>query len=376
MRAARVLGLLLGALLAGGAAHAQAGASPAGATVDGRVTDAAGEGVPGASVFLAGTRLGAAADADGRYRLGPVPPGRYDLVASAVGFAPATVPVDLGAGDRRTVALQLASAPVPLREVTVTGDRRDERRNFERFRAAFLGRTPSAGATTIRNPEVLRFEPTTGGGLTARARVPLRIENRALGLRLTFVLDAFATDPGDRGSRWRGAALFEDLPPRDARERAAWADARRAAYRGSFRHFLRALAAGTTDDEGFRVYATEGLDLDVDPLGRVVSPEASLDALVTAGPRGVRRLRAGGYLQVLYVREGVAAAYYAATGQDVPEAEREREHQRSIVRLPRGVADFDADGVLRDPYAVTKYGYWAWEDRVSHLLPRDYTDAD
>ncbi len=77
------LGLVVAALVAAGPALA--------AVVSGRVTDERnGSPVSWASVELAETGLGAAADSLGRYVIANVPPGDYLVMASAVGFAPET----------------------------------------------------------------------------------------------------------------------------------------------------------------------------------------------------------------------------------------------------------------------------------------------
>jgi hypothetical protein len=56
-------------------------------TLRGRVVNAADEQpVPFASVFLANTNKGTTADGEGRFTLANVPTGRYELVASSVGF--------------------------------------------------------------------------------------------------------------------------------------------------------------------------------------------------------------------------------------------------------------------------------------------------
>ncbi|MFN3693471.1 MAG: carboxypeptidase-like regulatory domain-containing protein, partial [Ignavibacterium sp.] len=55
--------------------------------ITGKVTDEqTGEPVVGANVVVEGTFLGAAADLDGFYSIGNVPPGTYRLIVSAVGY--------------------------------------------------------------------------------------------------------------------------------------------------------------------------------------------------------------------------------------------------------------------------------------------------
>src|SRR5690606_8573506 len=59
--------------------------------IAGTVTDAAtGEPLPGANVLIVETTRGAAADADGSYYILNVPPGRYEVRASMVGYEPVT----------------------------------------------------------------------------------------------------------------------------------------------------------------------------------------------------------------------------------------------------------------------------------------------
>jgi protocatechuate 3,4-dioxygenase beta subunit len=79
----RLLALLalLAALAASGPAAAQTG------KLSGRVTDGAGQPIPGANVVLDGTTTGAATDVDGRYFILNIRPDTYTIRFSAVGFA-------------------------------------------------------------------------------------------------------------------------------------------------------------------------------------------------------------------------------------------------------------------------------------------------
>ena len=78
--------LLLAALLPA-TLHAGSTGKVAGKVVD-RQT---GEGIPGVNIILTGTTLGAATNLDGEYTILNVPPGTYELKATAIGYAPVTV---------------------------------------------------------------------------------------------------------------------------------------------------------------------------------------------------------------------------------------------------------------------------------------------
>ena len=109
--------LLLASLLAGLAAPVAAQIG----TVEGRVTDArTGETIPGANVLVEGTTIGASTDADGVFSFA-APPGTYQLLASFVGYLPASQPVVVAEGQTRRIEVALEEDLLGLDEVFVVG---------------------------------------------------------------------------------------------------------------------------------------------------------------------------------------------------------------------------------------------------------------
>ena len=97
---------------------------PGTGVVEGVVRDAeTGEGLAGANVRVVGTALGAATDADGRFRLADVPGGAQSVQATFVGYTSATAEVDVPEGGRAEAELSLSPADVQV-EVVVAGSRR------------------------------------------------------------------------------------------------------------------------------------------------------------------------------------------------------------------------------------------------------------
>jgi len=93
-------------------------------TIIGRVTaQSTGEPLP-ARVAIAGSALGALANADGRYRVSGVPPGSVTLRVSYIGYAATDRVVTVAAGETATADMSLALSPFSLDEVrvTATGD--------------------------------------------------------------------------------------------------------------------------------------------------------------------------------------------------------------------------------------------------------------
>jgi len=87
----------------------------------GRVYDAkTGEGLPGANVILEGLRMGAATDLDGSYEILHVPPGKYTLHFSMIGYRDVTVRNVRVEADRTTeinVAMEESAVQVEPVEV-------------------------------------------------------------------------------------------------------------------------------------------------------------------------------------------------------------------------------------------------------------------
>jgi len=134
-------------------------------SVAGRVTDAkTGQGIPGASVSLDGTRWRATTDENGAYRLVEVTPGTYTLTASRIGYTRQSKSVTVAAGQEATLDVRLEVSASPLDAVVVTGTMVPtevkalptpisvitaediERQNLQRVDQVFRGQVPGAVA--------------------------------------------------------------------------------------------------------------------------------------------------------------------------------------------------------------------------------------
>ena len=99
-------------------------AVPPNGTISGIVQDIAGEPLPGANVVLVGTRLGAASGIDGRFSVGNVPIGTYDLAVSLLGYQRNILErVDVAGRSDRELTIFLEEEAIRMNEVQVTADR-------------------------------------------------------------------------------------------------------------------------------------------------------------------------------------------------------------------------------------------------------------
>ena len=91
-------------------------------TITGTVTDlGTGQPLPRADVSVVGTRLGATADAAGKYRIVGVTAGQVELHARLIGYKVIDRTVSVGDGQTVTVNFAMETAPLSLNAVVVTG---------------------------------------------------------------------------------------------------------------------------------------------------------------------------------------------------------------------------------------------------------------
>lgn len=341
-------------------------------TLSGTVRDAeSGEPLPGANVFIAGSLLGTSTGRDGSYELLGVPAGALRLYVSMIGYEPDFRDMLLRTEAVRRFDFSLAPRVYELEGIAVEAkEDKGWQRRLERFKNLFIGQTPNAGMTEITNPLILDFEGS-GGELRAMAPEPLEIENLALGYRVKYFLKDFSATP--QRTRYDGEPLFEEMQPSNPEQATEWQTNRKEAFIGSFRHFLLALIAGRTEEQGFKTYARTVMgDLSVAEMGNRPNQGTrfpiSPSELFKPGDRPNEYvLDFTGFVEIVFTGEVEDESYLEWALQ----SRRRPKYQTSWIRLERGPTTFDWKGDVVDPYGVTFYGYLAFE-RVADEVPREY----
>ena len=355
-------------------------AQPTTAVLTGTVTDADGQPLPGANVFITQSQRGTISNAEGQFRLANVPLGAYRLVASIIGYETKSEDLVLReSGEVRTVNFRLKEDEFELGEVTVesTQDAKWQER-YKRFERRFVGETENAAETEILNPYVLDFEEKRGT-LSARAAEPLIIENRALGYRVRYALTAFEAQ--SNSNFYDGEPLFEELEPADEVEWVRWQANRRKAYMGSPRHLIRSLIAGDTEEQGFKLFLLPaqgpGGFGGIGGGGNRASSRfpTTPSEILKADRGGDWKLTYYGILQTIYVGEPEEAAFLDrewSREQRAPSSV-----QTSEIRFPiaEDTAKLDRFGQELDPRSIILSGYMAYE-RFADELPREYGLAE
>lgn len=122
-------------------------------TVTGKVTDEAGESIPGVNVLVKGTSVGTTSDSNGDYTLN-VPDGAGVLVFSFIGYMSQEVSID----NRTVINVTLKTDVISLSEVVVTGYGSQSKRDI------------TGAVSTIDNKQLLST-PSTNVGQALQGKV-------------------------------------------------------------------------------------------------------------------------------------------------------------------------------------------------------------
>ena len=338
-------------------------------TISGKVvnaeTDAA---IPNASVYIANTSQGIMTNDKGFFELKNFPSGNYELVISCIGFT--------------TKIISVSSEKLPLKidvplqtnttELEVVTVQPYEKNGWEKwgqlFLDNFIGTSWVAKQANITNYDVIRFRfSAKNNTLTASANEPLLIDNPGLGYRIKYDLDKFTYDSVEHTVLFQGHCLFEDMlkDPKQISKRLI--KNRKEAYQGSIMHFMRSLYNNRLVEDGFEVHkAIKNNE------GFLVTSQAVMtaDSIVFVTPDSARLLYFKNYLSVTYKNAKADNSYVN------PESGKGGGwKQFSVINLrTEKPITIGYNGNYNPPLNVFSKGYWAWSEKIGHLLPLDYDE--
>lgn len=381
------------------------------------ISFANGSPIASASIFITGTSKGTSSNQAGNFVLNELPhTGSYELVISSIGYATQVFPFT---GDSLPLSLIVKMKPkvTELASVTVEPYEKDGWERWGRtFMESFVGTSAAARQCTIKNYKTLRFRYSKKTNtLIAVADEPLLIENKALGYRIKYQLEDFIYNMKERSLLFVGYTLFEDLSEDKNRVPRRWIVNRKHAYEGSIMHFIRSLCTNQLTNDGFevrrmfkepnlekdrvkKVYAAlwrrssgtgsrivmnSGDSLTVvgdstsyyrqilsqpDFVDIVIPHLLTADSVITRNSDSSAVLYFPNYLDVTYFK-GKEEDEYLEHFRET----RRPGFQRSNVFLLQGNAVvIEASGAYFPPQEFFSSGYWAWSEKMAHLLPMDY----
>lgn len=108
--------------------------------ITGHVVEAGtGEHIPGITISIKGTSLGATTDASGHYAIRNITPGSYDVEARCVGYVTASRHVTVKADETLEINFTIEPDALQLDQVVVTGNRSEVRRRMSSTLVGVLG---------------------------------------------------------------------------------------------------------------------------------------------------------------------------------------------------------------------------------------------
>ena len=329
--------------------------------------------LPGTHVYLANTTIGDITNPNGFFNIQGVQAGTYQIIVTIIGYKPLKQPIEISPGNTTQLTLKMEKDVYQVGEITITDNQpKGWKRDRTRFERMFLGITTNRRRCEIENPYVLSFEKNHGI-FTASASEPLIIVNRSIGYKVTYLLSEFSADGGE--FRFVGEPLFEELEPKDEKEAKRWENRRQETFAGSFRHLLRSMAAGTSYEDGFRLYLFDTLywqkpHRHLMDYFEEAGAEISADSLVKAHLQPhMRTMEFPGYLHVFYLNEMMDRDFYEWIAMSYNAS---KEPVRAVLRLIHIEANFNEIGFLNNAFDVARYGYWNWESGICNWLPFNY----
>lgn len=348
-----------------------------------------------ANVFLSGTTRGTRTDENGSFSLNDVPPGKFDLIVSFVGFM--TLKTTIQTQSQQKYRFILKPIDIQLNDVAIVARRKpnpDRSEQLDFFIDNFIGKTQNAKKCKLLNPEVLSFS-RKGDSLVAKANEALINENYALGYKLKIQLDAFTYNYALNRLSFEANPVFEPIKSRNLREAQRWYENRRIAYFGSVMHFGRSLYKHELAKEGFTFQrVTErwnnrgelkmiGLPGDTTVSARSLISSKKLIELPMANYKtlidSVRSTPTEpvivftGLIQVIYTKE--KESYEFQRERRAREDINKEVFQRSLLRMLVPSFTVEPNGQFWPPHSFRAEGYWTWE-LLADDLPFDYDPND
>jgi len=228
-------------------------------TISGRVTDSTDGGpIPYASVFIAETTVGTNTDTEGKFRLILPGPGSFRLVVSHVGYQ--TFYSDIEA-DWVSKEIIISLKTLELDEVTVSQKIIFRKEDIDLFWRTVLGTKPSKNKIYVMNPEaVYYYYNAETNQLKVTCHEPLQIFNLETGYQITYLLDRFSHDYNTETTSWDAHHLFNEIEPKNIKQKNTWEINRENIYKVSITNFLRALYTDSLSEKGFLLVDNNGFN--------------------------------------------------------------------------------------------------------------------
>jgi hypothetical protein len=350
--------------------------------IRGRVTDIETQlPLKGASVYINNTTKGSITNDNGDFELGPLQPGRYEVVASFVGYDALLYSAEIKSSNLR-IRFKVEKKEEVLREVLVLSSEL-RKRYLDIFKKFVIGQSVAADHCQIKNIEEVQFASgETKDEIVAYTEKALVIESPELGYTIHFDLLTFYYNKVTSGAYFYGYTRFVDWG-KDEKTKKKWIRKRRDAYEGSTVHFFRSLVNKQLTKEGFTVYQLLNMKKEkIDSVGiTITAPKGShsMQMASKAIEDSMIRLYSDSVYKIyeLRVNDGWRVLYEKNTNL-------KREITKKMIvsgQPPTGTVSglrlreepvlVNERGIILTPIRLFYDGIWGYE-RLANMLPEDY----
>jgi len=350
--------------------------------IRGRVTDRETQlPLKGASVYINNTTKGSITNDNGDFELGPLQPGRYEVVASFVGYDALLYSAEIRSSHLR-ISFKVERKEEILREVLVLSSEL-RKRYLDIFKKYVIGLSTAAERCQIKNIEEVQFASgKTRDEIVAYTEKALVIENPELGYTIHFDLLEFYYNKATTGAYFFGYTRFVDWG-KDEKTKKKWLRKRKQAYEGSTVHFFRSLVNKQSVKEGFTTYqlintqkekkdsASIKVISSKNNSGMQMARTAIEDSMIRLYPDSVYKsyeLRVGDGWRVFYEKNTnlkLEIIKKTMLSGQPPSG------TVSGLRLREEPVLINERGIILTPIRLFYDGIWGYE-RLANMLPEDY----
>ena len=350
--------------------------------IRGRVTDNETQlPLKGASVYINNTTKGSTTNDNGDFEIGPLQPGRYEVVASFVGYDALLYSAEIRSSNLR-ISFKVEKKEEVLREVLVLSSEL-RKRYLDIFKQFVIGQTIAAERCQIKNIEEVQFASgETKDEIMAYTEKALVIESPELGYTIHFDLLTFYYNKVTSGAYFYGYTRFVDWG-KDEKTKKKWIRKRRGAYEGSTVHFFRSLVNKQLAKEGFTVYQllkmqkekkdSAGITItrQKNNQGMQMASKAIEDSMIRIYPDSVYKI------YELRVNDGWRVMYSKNTDLKTEIMRKNFISGQpstgtvSVLRFREEPVLINARGIILTPIRLFYDGIWGYE-RLANMLPEDY----
>lgn len=329
--------------------------------------------IPFANVFLNNTTLGTTSELSGEFVLKNVKqPAQHDLVISFVGYETYKTKINLTGDVLEMGVIRLKPSEIELSTVEVKGTKDVEwEKKMKRFKKIFLGDDPMAAQCVITNSWVIDFQDEgAGNNLIAFAKVPIEIENNALGYKVTFYLVRFVANSTSYAIL--GNARFEIMKSSDPKVVKQWDLNREKSYFGSSQHLFRSILEKHIYGEGFNLYTpipglvntNERSSSFSQDFGKTIISSDTVNLLSLSSKKDIYQIGWKEKLEVHYRKKKEQATVY----NDI-------RYPISWITLKKNIVLINKEGIPLNSSDIVISGAMS-ENRVAKMLPLDYLPAN